>query len=246
MLEIGKKIIHLSTVDSTNNYAANLLSEGKTEHGTVILADEQTHGRGQRMTQWQSEAGMNLTASLILINPGVKLDQQFRITMFISLVLKNFLEKYGLKASVKWPNDIYIWDKKICGVLIENSVRGGVIGNAVIGIGLNVNQIVFEGLNATSIKTELKQHFVINEIVLALITAFNQNLPLLDDQEKLKSLYQDALYLRNVTHIFYDQNDLPFKGKIVGVNESGRLQIDCGDLYRSFDLKEVRFKQNAS
>lgn len=245
MLEIGKKIIHLSTVDSTNNYAANLLIEGKTEHGTVILADEQTNGRGQRMTQWQSEAGMNLTASLILINPGVKLDQQFRITMFISLVLKNFLEKYGLKASVKWPNDIYIGDKKICGVLIENSVRGGIIGNAVIGIGLNVNQIEFEGLNATSVKTELKQHFAISEILFALITTFNQYLPLLDDPDKMKSLYQDALYLRNVAHTFYDRNNIPFEGKIVGVDESGRLLIDCEDGFRSFNLKEIRFTQNA-
>ncbi len=121
-MQIGQKIIHLESVDSTNNYVANLIQRKEITHGTVIMADEQFAGKGQRGAEWHVNPGKNLTFSFLLENINLSISQQFFLTQVVSVSLVNLLKKLKLTAQIKWPNDIYINRNKIAGVLIENQV----------------------------------------------------------------------------------------------------------------------------
>ena len=153
-MQIGQKIIHLESVDSTNNYVANLIKRSEITHGTVIMADEQFAGKGQRGAEWYVKPGENLTFSFFLENVNLSVSQQFYLTQVVSLSLVDVLTTLKLTAQIKWPNDIYIKDRKIAGVLIQNQVSNGMVNTAIIGIGLNVNQQSFEGFSATSLISE--------------------------------------------------------------------------------------------
>ena len=111
-MEIGQKIIHLDSVDSTNNYVANLINEGKIEHGTVVLADAQLEGRGQRNARWSVNAGENLTFTVFMDNVNLSVARQFFLNRLVSLCLVRFLCKLGLSPKIKWPNDIFVGGKK--------------------------------------------------------------------------------------------------------------------------------------
>lgn len=240
MTEIGKQILRLSTVDSTNNYAAKLISENKIANGTVILADEQVNGRGQRMTHWQSEAGMNLTTSIVLLDLPITVSEQFRITMWSALSVIDCLRNFSIEGKIKWPNDIYVGDKKVCGMLIENAVRGSKISSSVIGIGLNVNQLDFLDLIATSIRAENDQFVPVDDVLSSLISGFTKNSALLDAYEKLKENYLNLLYRRNVESLFELENGECVTGTIEHVSDSGRLEVRINAELRCFDLKEIK------
>ena len=147
---------------------------------SVIAAYEQTAGRGQRENIWLSEPGKNLTASIVLKHDGtilsrVSADNQFIISEMISKAVVGLLADYGVVARIKWPNDIYVGDKKICGILIEHTLRGSSIINSIIGVGLNVNQTEFdESLpNPTSLAAESNlENFDLNELLVRLIDKF--------------------------------------------------------------------------
>ncbi|MFI5220658.1 MAG: biotin--[acetyl-CoA-carboxylase] ligase, partial [Bacteroidia bacterium] len=124
---IGKYIIRLETVDSTNNYAAALISKSKPAEGTAIMADFQDYGRGQRETIWESENGKNLLVSFILY-PQIDTADYFLLNECFSLAVREVIEDItGLDVKIKWPNDILVNNKKIAGILIENSIRGNTI-----------------------------------------------------------------------------------------------------------------------
>ena len=135
-MKIGSKIIHLESVDSTNNYAANLVRQGNCDHGTVILADDQFLGKGQRGSEWIATKGDNLTTSIVLTPDNLSVEDQFYLTCLASLSVVDTLKEYHIEASIKWPNDIYVEHKKIAGILIENSFQGNSIKSSIIGIGL--------------------------------------------------------------------------------------------------------------
>ncbi len=132
-MQIGRKIIRLESVDSTNNYIANLLKEGVLEDGTVILADDQYAGRGHRDSEWLANAGENLTFSFFLDNVNLSVQNQFYLTCIVSITLTQLLDKYGISSKIKWPNDIYVDQKKIAGVLIENQLSSTYIKSSIIG-----------------------------------------------------------------------------------------------------------------
>ena len=140
----GQFKVHLSRVDSTNNYAANLIKSGKAKSGTVILADEQTNGRGQRDAVWQSDPGLNLQFSAIWLPESFFIKDQRYLNFAVSIAIQQFLSKKGVEPQIKWPNDILVGEKKISGVLIENQLQGQRINACIIGIGLNVNQTEFK------------------------------------------------------------------------------------------------------
>jgi len=137
---IGSEIIHFKSVDSTSNYIATLLKESKVVNGLVILADEQTEDRGQRGAKWQSTPSQNILCSFYIQHNELLINHQQNITHFVSLAIINCLNHFGLKAKIKWPNDIVIDNKKIAGILIENQFLGQKIKSSIIGIGLNVIQ----------------------------------------------------------------------------------------------------------
>lgn len=241
-MPVGSKVIQLNSVDSTNNYAAMLISNDNAVHGTVILADEQTAGRGQRGMKWQSESGSNLLMSIILKHDNLSVDRQFLLTQVASLSVVDLLRKIGLSAHIKWPNDIYVGDRKICGMLIENNLSGAVIRSSIVGIGLNVNQFYFDLTTATSIKLEKGQSFPIQEILFSFIGSFN----LFYDQlmssriQEIEDLYKINLLGYEQKRIFEDVTG-EFSGIIRGVNPNGKLRMEVNGVEQTYDLKQLRF-----
>jgi BirA family biotin operon repressor/biotin-[acetyl-CoA-carboxylase] ligase len=182
MKEIGSKIIRLESVDSTNNYTANLIKEGKIDHGTVILAVDQFGGRGQRDAEWLVKPGENLTLSIFLDRVNLSVENQFRISKWISLAVVDLLASRGIQAEIKWPNDIFVNGKKIAGMLIENSLGSSLVKSSIVGIGLNVNQTEFSGFEATSMKLELGDHSSLDELLFSLIGKINNKSSLLNEE----------------------------------------------------------------
>ena len=131
-------IIWLESVDSTNDEAKRHISD--IDNLSVLSALEQTAGRGQRGNSWTSAPGENLMFSIVLKSPALMAEEHFALNEIAALSVSEFLSTYGIKAQIKWPNDIYVDEKKICGILIENSFRGKSISSSIIGIGLNINQ----------------------------------------------------------------------------------------------------------
>jgi len=239
---LGQTKIHLSSVDSTNNYAANMLKEGLIKHGTVILADEQTNGRGQRGSVWQSEPGMNLQMSLILTFKNLNIVDQRFINSFISVATVKFLERFGVKAKIKWPNDILVDDKKIAGILIENQLNKQQISSTIIGIGLNVNQVNFGDLLATSLKNERGSFVSIAEALDSLLLQLNVYFDKFQKNRysELEKLYFDYLWGFQKVRRFKDKNGI-FNGTITGISESGLLIIQTNEGEKEYDIKEVNF-----
>ena len=136
-------LIHINETNSTNNYLQSLCSEQKVEELTVVVADFQTSGRGQRGNSWESDPGKNLLFSTVIFPEFLEARRQFLISQIISLAIKEELDTYTTDISIKWPNDIYWKEKKICGMLIENDLMGRNISQSIIGIGININQEIF-------------------------------------------------------------------------------------------------------
>ncbi len=239
MQEIGRSIIRLESVDSTNNYTANRARENDLRHGAVILAVEQTAGKGQMGAHWQSDAGLNLTFSVFLNNVNLSVQRQFLLTKIVSLSLVDLLGKWGVSAKIKWPNDIYVNERKIAGVLIENVIHGKTITRSIIGIGLNVNQKNFGDLHATSLSLEKKMHFSIDEVLFSFIAAFNKRLKELEAKSTHED-YHDLLYLLNEKRKFEDSEGA-FEGIIQGIAENGRLIVYRDGELQEFNLKEIKF-----
>ena len=132
-------LIHINETNSTNNYLQSLCSEQKVEELTVVVADFQTSGRGQRGNSWESDPGKNLLFSTVIFPEFLEARRQFLISQIISLAIKEELDTYTTDISIKWPNDVVVSHKKICGILTEMGVQEGKIREVVIGVGLNVN-----------------------------------------------------------------------------------------------------------
>jgi BirA family biotin operon repressor/biotin-[acetyl-CoA-carboxylase] ligase len=242
---IGKNIISLETVDSTNNYARELLKDKHVPDGTIIVSKDQTIGRGYADNSWESESGKNLTFSIVLYPEYIPPEEQFNISRAVSLGICDYLRTFLDEVTIKWPNDIYVQDRKIAGILIENSISGSSIFHSIIGIGLNVNQVVFRSNapNPTSIKLRAAQEFSLYT-ALRTIVCFIENRFLQLETDRSYSIYDDyihSLYRYNEEHIF-EKNGERFKGKIIDVEETGILIIEAedGSIYH-FRFKEVSY-----
>ena len=214
--------------------------------GTVIMAENQYQGRGQLESTWHAEPGKNLTFSLYLKPSFLLPAEQFILNMAISLALcKSLQELTGDGLSIKWPNDIYYQDKKIGGMLIESTLSGNTIKSCVIGIGINVNQQVFEaGLldSAGSIHQILHRDVnlvellaqICSQIEAAYLKIRNGNYEGLRE-EYLKQLYQFNLKTR------YRQNGEIIEGEIIDVSERGLLSMKTRDGIMTYNFKEIEF-----
>lgn len=242
MNQIGHKIIHLDIVDSTNNYTANLAKEGKILHGTAILADEQTNGRGQRGTIWQTQPGLNLIFSLYVEFSDLPVERQSSIHHWVSLSLCDLLKKTGISSFIKWPNDLLTDNGKIAGILIENSLSVSTVKYSVIGIGLNVNQTEFNDLRATSIKLETGVFSNVKEIAFILVNELNTRFEQLKtgNFDILKQEYHQRLWKINQKVTFL-RNGVEERGILLGTDEIGKLELQTKNGIEQFDLKEVKF-----
>ncbi len=240
---IGKKALFLPVCSSTNEMAAGLIAEKNTADGTVIYTDKQLQGKGQRGNTWESEAGQNLSFSIIFEAGFIHPEDNFFLTQITSLALIDFLEDYisvGLK--IKWPNDIVYFEKKIAGILIENYIQRNRIEWSIVGIGLNINQVNFKAPNAVSLAGICNQTFNRNELLSLLLQKIEKRYFQLKrlQYEKLHQDYLRNLYWRDEIHVFHTEEGY-FNGKIAGVNKRGKLHVKVEDGDRYFDLKEVKF-----
>lgn len=240
-MQIGRKLIHLESVDSTNNYTANLVKSEGLSSGTVILADEQFAGRGQRGAEWVVEPGMNLTFSVYLEVVNLSVENQFDLSKVVALSICDFLEKNGIVAEIKWPNDILVNGRKISGVLIENSISSSGPIRSIIGIGINVNQTQFGKFDATSIQSELGQFYPVRDALFSFLESFNKlYAELMDNSTLLNERYLGNLYQYKSMKQYKDASG-PFEGEICGVEQSGKLIVLKNDQKVSYDLKEIVF-----
>jgi BirA family biotin operon repressor/biotin-[acetyl-CoA-carboxylase] ligase len=238
----NQQYIRLDSVDSTNNYAANLLKLSTPPDGTVITARNQTQGRGQRGTTWQSNEGENLLMSLICYPKSIGISEQFYVSKCAALAVAEMTEDLtGKKAAIKWPNDIFVEDQKIAGILIELQWSDKKLASAIIGIGLNVNQTNFDGLRATSLKSfSGKEHDLTN--VTSMLSRYLEKyyIKLISRQfASIDQEYRNRLYRLGVTANFTYAGE-PLKATIVGVDAQGKLRVAKEDGSSLFcDLKEI-------
>lgn len=242
---IGRKIIHYNLVTSTNDMAELLIRSGDDCDGTIIFAEEQSEGRGQKGNNWESEAGMNLTVSLILRPRFLSPDRQFLISKIVSLSIVDLLKSYSEYVTIKWPNDIYIKGDKIAGILIEHSTIGDIIDSSIAGVGLNINQdrFVSDAINPVSLKMVTGSQYKVKDLLKELTTHLNYwHTRLVDgDYATIDREYTKHLYLFGLA-AQYKVSGLTINGIIVGVDQFGHLLLeDEGGTVRKFAFKEISF-----
>lgn len=240
-------IIKLSATDSTNSYLKELTSNASLQNYTVVVAEYQNTGRGQMGTVWESVSGKNLTFSVLIRVGELKIKDQFYLSMAVALGVLNGVKPYVKNSLyVKWPNDILAEKNKIAGILIENVLKGNSINESIIGIGLNVNQENFseELLNVTSLRKIIGKTLDKDEVLKSILVSIKKYVKFIDNQnyKELKNLYIKNLYKYETPSMFKDINEHNFLGKIIDVNEDGRLVVELEDeKTRKFNLKEIKF-----
>ena len=232
------KVIHIDETYSTNGW----LREFATDANIVVVAEYQTAGKGCGSNTWESERGKNLTFSVLLHPTEIPADCQFRISEAVSVAICEVLENLGaLEVTIKWPNDIYVGDRKICGILIENQLRGRLISDSIVGIGLNVNQTEFrsDAPNPVSL-AQLTGHEEDREALLqAFLLQLSDTMAMAP--EALIEAYRSRLYRREGIYPFSDKEGT-FEAKVLNVLDDGRLVLlDTEGKARMYAFKEVQF-----
>ena len=242
---IGIKIIKLDEIDSTNNYTSKLLANSNVIEGTVVVAKVQSSGRGQLSNQWESEYGKNILASFVFYPKFLPVQQQFLLSKVIALGVRDLLTLFVDKVKVKWPNDIYIDNKKVAGILIENSIMGHTLESSIAGVGININQTVFlsDAPNPVSLIYSLKKELDCSELLLVLCECIDKWYSLLSqgNVKMINENYHDSLYQRGIVSTYRDKNG-EYEGMIEGVNAIGQLQIKpLSAPLKTYHFKEVEF-----
>ena len=237
-------VVWLDTIDSTNSEALRRLAD--VPSGTVIAAREQTAGRGQRGNTWFTQPGQNLTFSIVLKFEGVfPVSRAVWLNYLSSLAVAEFLRSFGVACEIKWPNDVYVGKRKICGILIENQLGADGLASSVVGIGININQTEFMQLaNATSLSLCTSKEYAVEECLQRFLGFFEKLLPqVFDDGAGLFEAYSSQLFRKGVTARYYDVlREEEFDGVIRGVEPDGRLCIkDAAGECRYFRFKEVSY-----
>ena len=239
------EIIHISETNSTNNYLKELLQTQNVDEGTVVWADFQSAGKGQRGNGWESEAGKNILFSIVLFPGFIKAGEQFILSQIVSLAVANCLQEYTEGISIKWPNDIYWNDKKICGILLENTILEDNIGYSVAGIGININQENFrsDAPNPVSLKQITNRDYNLEEILKTLVDNINvyyQQIKIGKTDSLIKQ-YKESLFRKDGYHL-YNDGISNFLARIQDVDSSGILILKTKEgEERHFAFKEVKY-----
>jgi BirA family biotin operon repressor/biotin-[acetyl-CoA-carboxylase] ligase len=247
-LFVGKFVYHFESLPSTNAFAQELVSKSKPSEGTVISASFQTDGRGQLGSRWESSAADNIILSIVFYPTFLMPSEQFELNRAISLAVRDTLQHYlAAPVKIKWPNDIYVNEKKICGILIQNTLQTTGIMSSIVGIGININQDVFsdDTVKATSLilQTNEQQDLVpIQENLCQNIEARYLQLKT-RKFAPLHKAYLSHIYQLEKWHTYKRRYDSQiFKGKIIDISDDGFLEILLkNNEIESFNLKEVQF-----
>lgn len=241
------KLVKLDAINSTNTFLKLLAKEEGTSNWTIVTTEYQTKGRGQVTTNWESERGKNLIFSSLIKYSNFQVKHHFYLNCAISLGLINALKKFDIpQLMVKWPNDIMAGNKKLAGILIENSLSDNKIYQSVVGIGLNINQKKFSAAlpKAVSMTQILNQKLDRNSILVDIINSVKEQINLLENNEfeQLQKNYESNLFKKNKTQMFEDKNKTKFLGIILGVSNQGMLRIETENRgIREYNFKEVAF-----
>lgn len=246
-------ILHFNTLESTYSYVSE--HAGTMAHGTVVCADYQTAGRGQRGNSWEAEAGSNLLATMLVKMEGFPVREQFLISEAVSVaIVESLCELTGVECSIKWPNDIYAGDGKLAGILISHSLQPAdergetAIGHTVIGFGINVNQTEFrsDAPNPVSLAGLTGKEFSVSGMLPVIAERILQMLEGLRDngkRERLEKRYMDLLWRNDgKAHRFYDvQAGEAFSASIYAVEPLGHLVLKraCEEQLSRYAFKEV-------
>ena len=233
-------IYRFDTLTSTNDEARN----PRYTHGDIIVAEYQTEGRGQRGNRWASDAGKNLMFSVVLAPENLAAAAQFSLLECVALTLVDTFAHYQIDTTIKWTNDIYVGDRKLVGVLIENSLSGAFISRSIVGIGININQTDFDSSlpNPTSMALAAGHTFdrdeVLSHFAEALRVRYND---LAHNAEALHAEYVARMYRRGVEAQFLLPDGTHLRGTIRDVAPRGDLLLDTPNGPRSFLFKEILF-----
>lgn len=244
-LFIGKQLISLPSCHSTNDIVADMADEGSLFEGAVVTTANQTKGKGQRGNTWLSAPGENLTFSIYLKPKFLKPSQQFELNRIVSLALFDVIQSLceNTQVRIKWPNDLYVKNHKIAGILIENNINHLQISQSIVGIGLNINQTAQLPLTATSLKKITFESFDLNEVLSSVISRIEHYYLMLrsNDVRVIHQLYEQQLFKKDKVS-FFEDNRGKFNGIIRGTTAEGSLKIeDESENIRTYQFKEVRF-----
>lgn len=238
-------IIKLDAIDSTNDFLKDLGRSRMLDNFTVVCATRQTKGKGQMGAKWESESGKNITVSILIKNLITNIADIYVLNIAIALSIIAVLEQFKIdNLAIKWPNDIMAGSKKIGGILIENSIKADKNIESVVGIGLNVNQVIFYDLvKATSMALILGHEVNLDIIIAKIVTEiqFNYNNIVAHKEYDLWLLYHKNLFKINVPIAFENTRKQQFMGIIQGVTKTGKLQVlDDNDAIKLFGIKEIK------
>ncbi len=239
------KIIKLNAIDSTNTYLKQLAKETFLQEETVVLTNRQLSGRGQMGNKWLSREGQSLTFSMFKAFEKLRIEQQFMISMVVSLAIVNALKSLNVpKLTIKWPNDILSANTKIGGILIENVLEGSFVKYSIIGIGLNVNETDFPNLpQASSMKLETGKTFQLEEVLDTILKNVFKNLKNISEKDfsEMKQLYENNLFRKERISVFETSEGSQINGIIKGVSDSGELLVETeSNPLQKLQLKEVK------
>ena len=246
---MGMDIIWFESIDSTNKEALRRIDD--VNDSTVLAAEYQTAGRGQKGTSWESAPGKNLTFSLILKPDMVKAENQFIISQIAAVAVAEYLRDKSLDLTIKWPNEIYVGNKKIAGILIENFIEGDRLSASIVGIGININQVNFDSdapnpvslRQITNREYDLKEEMeklagIFYDIYYPFKTTGSGNLT-----EIVSNNYHNSLYRLEEFHRFQETpSGEIFEGRIVGTDSNACLKIEKRDgTLLSYAFKEIKY-----
>lgn len=237
-------LIKLDAIDSTNDFLKQLFKESTVEDYTIVLANEQTKGKGQMGAKWISEPGKNLTMSVLVKDIQLKNQNIYNFNIAVALSVIKVLKNIQIpNVAIKWPNDIMADSKKVAGILIENIVKPDGSFTAIVGIGLNLNQTNFENLTqASSLKCITAKNYEQEEIALLLKDSLKANRLILNkDADFLWKEYHENLYKKEYPSPFEDKSGNRFMGIIKKVTRDGKLEVLLNDdNLIHFDVKDVK------
>ncbi|MCR9227749.1 MAG: biotin--[acetyl-CoA-carboxylase] ligase [Flavobacteriaceae bacterium] len=238
------QILKLDATDSTNQYLKDLLRSENPSDYMVVVAERQLKGRGQMGTIWQSEGGKNLTFSVLRRFDTLNVEHQFVLNVAVSMAVFDALTELSIPdVKIKWPNDIMSGSKKICGILIENVLKGDKVGRSIIGIGLNVNQTDFTNLEkVSSLRRIMGRNFDLDELLYGVLHRLQHHMEDIGSKtvKQLLPSYQKLLFRKDKPSTFTNNEGEMFMGFIRKVSPTGKLVIELEDqILKEFDLKEV-------
>jgi len=238
------RLIKLDAIDSTNDFLKSLSSHDEPENFTVVTAENQTKGKGQMGEKWSSEAGKNLIMSVLVKDFLFDNEKVFDLSIVVSLAVTEVLKSLNIPdICIKWPNDILSYNKKLAGILIENTIKSDGRILSVIGIGMNVNQTDYNELpNASSLAVISGKTFNKETLAVLIVEKLHEKIKLWETSaESFRNDYFNSLFKKGVPMPFRNQNDENFMGIIQGVSPIGKLQVLLeDDSVAEFEIKEVK------